>query len=123
MLFSVIFFSYRTKARIQFKRGHGCSPKQWSHTTSAITTFLGSKPRHPSDQKRCSQSTTFYVVASSLTVPSTLDAKPFSVSAPVKDRLKVSSWLGKIFSSKAMLASDGAEKSACVLRRKYLTQT
>jgi hypothetical protein len=34
-------------------------PPKISHTTSAITAFLGSKPRHPSDQKRCSLSTTY----------------------------------------------------------------
>ena len=32
-------------------------PKTVSDSTRAITTFLGSKPRDPSDQKRCSHST------------------------------------------------------------------
>jgi hypothetical protein len=98
ILFSSIFFSYKTKVRIQLKRGHGCFPKQSVIQSVLLQTFWA---QCPDIGPKTLYSEHYLLRRSPLsqtaTVPSTntsrlfiQDATPLSVSAPIKDRPKVS---------------------------------
>jgi hypothetical protein len=128
MLFSVILFSYKTNVRSQFKRGHGPLPTIKESFNQCDNNLSGFK-----SQTSIRTKTLFskdYLLRGSLlpqiaTVhstdtprPSTQDAKPVSITTPIKGRLMVTEnifCLHVLVISKVTLTSEGAEVNTGIL--------